>query len=66
MVFPIRGDRSVFRRCDTRRLSEFMDQMGLVVITVLEGHVDPADLFAADNLIQNGLKTLNAEIPFGG
>ncbi|QDT78870.1 hypothetical protein Mal35_23210 [Gimesia maris] len=66
MVFPIRGDRSVFRRCDTRRLSEFMDQMGLVVITVLEGHVDPADLFAADNLIQNGLKTLNVKIPFGG
>lgn len=66
MVFPIRGDRSVFRRCDARKFSEIMNQMGLVVITVLESHFAPGDLFAADNLIQNGLKTLNAEIPFGG
>nr|WP_232103097.1 hypothetical protein [Gimesia maris] len=43
-----------------------MNQMGLVVITVLESQFAPGDLFAADNLIQNGLKTLNAEIPFGG
>ncbi len=66
MVFPIRGDRSGFRRCDTRKISEFMNQMGLVVITVLESHFAPGDLFAADNLIQDGLKTLNAEIRFGG
>lgn len=66
MVFPIRGDRSGFRRCDTRKISEFMNQMGLVVITVLESQFAPGDLFAADNLIQDGLKTLNAEIRFGG
>jgi len=66
MIFPIRCDGPVFQRRDACEFPEVLNQVGLVVIAMLESDVHPGELIAAHDLIQDGLKTLDATIQFGG
>ena len=66
MVGPAALRGGVVRGADAGEGAEVVGEVGLVVVAAAEGELDPVDVFAAMQLLDGVLETLNAAVEFWG